>query len=146
MKEIKTFEDACKAVGIDHDGWCQAHDGIEKDVLAYLKLRIITEALNEGWFPKYTEGERRYWPWFWLITKEEYDSLTEEQKSRCVGRAVHSAVASGGLVYASANYASTYSYSHNGSRLAFRTRELAIYAGKTFIDIYADFYFEIRQE
>lgn len=87
MKEIKTFEDACKAVGIDHDGWCQAHDGIEKDVLAYLKLRIITEALNEGWFPKYTENEIRYWPWFYLIDKEEYDSLTEEQKSRCVGRA-----------------------------------------------------------
>ena len=146
MKEIKTFEDACKAVGIDHDGWCQAHDGIEKDVLAYLKLRIITEALNEGWFPKYTENEIRYWPWFYLIDKEEYDSLTEEQKSRCVGRANSNASANGGLVYASASFASTYSYSNNGSRLAFRTRELAIYAGKTFIDIYADLYFEIRQE
>lgn len=146
MKEIKTFEDACKAVGIDHDGWCQAHDGIEKDVLAYLKLRIITEALNEGWFPKYTENEIRYWPWFWLITKEEYDALDEEQKSRCVGRASYNASAYGGLVYASANNASAYSYTGYGSRLAFRTRELAIYAGKTFIDIYADFHFEIRQE
>lgn len=139
MKEIKTFEDACKATGINHEDWLKAHEGASKDVLAFLKLRIIAMALNEGWHPSFSENEIRYWPWFYVISKEEYEAMSEEQKSRCVGRGSYNAVANGGLVFAYANNASTYSSSNVGSRLAFRTRELAIYAGKQFIDIYADF-------
>lgn len=139
MKEIKTFEDACKATGINHEDWLKAHEGASKDVLAFLKLRIIAMALNEGWHPSFSENEIRYWPCFYIISKEEYEAMSEEQKSRCVGRGGNGAAAYGGLVYAFANDASTFSYSHSGSRLAFRTRELAIYAGKQFIDIYADF-------
>lgn len=139
MKEIKTFEDACKATGINHEDWLKAHEGASKDVLAFLKLRIIAMALNEGWHPSFSENEIRYWPCFYIISKEEYEAMSEEQKSRCVGRGSGNAAALGGLVYASASYASAYSYASLGSRLAFRTRELAIYAGKQFIDIYADF-------
>lgn len=139
MKEIKTFEDACKATGINHEEWCKSHEGLEKDVLAYLKLRIIAQALNEGWHPQFTENEIRWWSWFYVISKEEYEAMSEELKSRCVGRGSNSAGASGGLVYAHAYNASAHSYANDGSRLAFRTRELAIYAGKQFIDIYADF-------
>ena len=40
-------------------------------------------------------------------------------RGRCVGRSVNNASAYGGLVYSSANYASSYSYAHSGSRLAF---------------------------
>ena len=38
---------------------------------------------------------------------------------RCVGRAYYSAIASGGLVYAFAYYASSYSSTYHGARLAF---------------------------
>ena len=38
---------------------------------------------------------------------------------RCVGRALYSAFASGGLVCANASYAASFSYSHVGARLAF---------------------------
>lgn len=38
---------------------------------------------------------------------------------RCVGRAVSRANASGGLVYASANNAASFSHTGNGARLAF---------------------------
>ena len=118
----------------------------DKDVLAYLKLRVIAKALNEGWYPKFTEDERRYYPWFYIITKEEYDNLSAKEMRRCVWRASNNAHANGGLVFASANDASSYSASNNGARLAFSNYELAVYAGKQFIDIWADFVCENRDE
>ena len=143
---VKTFEDACTVLGIDPDEWKKRHLMFDKDVLAYLKLRVIAKALNEGWYPKFTEDERRYYPWFYIITKEEYDNLSAEEKRRCVGRAYGIASAGGGLVYASAVSASSYSYAGSGARLAFSNYDLAVYAGKQFIDIWADFVFEIRDE
>lgn len=143
---VKTFEDACTVLGIDPDEWKKKHLMFDKDVLAYLKLRVITQALNEGWYPKFTEGERRYYPWFYILTQEEYDNLSAEEKRRCVGRANSYANASGGLVYAVANNASSLSSTNYGARLAFSNYDLAVYAGKQFIDIWADFVLEIRDE
>lgn len=155
-ERIKTFEDACNELGEDHpmvsvydalvtraNGEQSLAEWMGKDVVAFLKLRIITEALNEGWYPKFTEDEYRYYPWFYIYTKEEYDNFSEEEKRRCVGRASSHANASGGLVYANADNASSYSYTNYGARLAFSNRDLAEYAGKQFIDIWADFVFEI---
>lgn len=143
---VKTFEDACTVLGIDPDEWKKKHLMFSKDVLAYLKLRIITQALNEGWYPKFTEDERRYYPWFYILTQEEYDNLSAEAKRRCVWRAGSSASAGGGLVCASAGGASSVSYPSSGARLALSNYDLAVYAGKQFIDIWADFALEIRDE
>ena len=118
-------------------------NGWARTVVAFLKLRIITEALNEGWHPKFTEDEYRYYPWFYIYTKEEYDNFSEEEKRRCVGRASDNAGANGGLVYSYAFNASSNSNSSYGVRLAFSNRDLAEYAGRQFIDIWADFVFEI---
>ena len=155
-ERIKTFEDACNELGEEHpmvsvydalvtraNGEQSLAEWMGKDVVAFLKLRIITEALNEGWHPKFTEDEYRYYPWFYIYTKEEYDNFSEEEKRRCVGRANSNASAGGGLVYSSAGVASSYSYTSIGVRLAFSNRDLAEYAGKQFIDIWADFVFEI---
>ncbi|MDB0735922.1 hypothetical protein PL498_07985 [Bacteroides xylanisolvens] len=69
-KRIKTFEDACHEIGIDAEAWNRDKIslGLEPDVLAFLKLRIIVKALNEGWEPRFTEDECRYYPWFILYT------------------------------------------------------------------------------
>lgn len=143
---VKTFEDACTVLGIDPDEWKKKHLMFSKDVLAYLKLRIITQALNEGWYPKFTEDERRYYPWFYILTQEEYDNLSAEAKRRCVGRAYNDANALGGLVYALASNAASNSSPSYGARLALSNYDLAVYAGKQFIDIWADFALEIRDE
>lgn len=155
-ERIKTFEDACNELGADHpmvsvydalvtraNGEQSLAEWMGKDVVAFLKLRIITEALNEGWHPKFTEDEYRYYPWFYIYTKEEYDNFSEEEKRRCVGRANSNANADGGLVCSSASSASSDSNADSGVRLAFSNRDLAEYAGKQFIDIWADFVFEI---
>lgn len=155
-ERIKTFEDACNELGEDHpmvsvydalvtraNGEQSLAEWMGKDVVAFLKLRIITEALNEGWHPKFTEDEYRYYPWFYIYTKEEYDNFSEGEKRRCVGRASSDASAIGGLVYSYALFASSYSITSYGVRLAFSNRDLAEYAGRQFIDIWADFVFEI---
>lgn len=159
-ERIKTFEDACNELGEDNlmvrvyqtliarAGKTEQSlaEWMGKDVVAFLKLRIITEALNEGWHPKFTEDEYRYYPWFYIYTKEEYDNFSEEEKRRCVGRASSGANASGGLVCSNAYYAPSNSATFYGVRLAFSTRELAEYAGKQFVDIWADFVFEISDK
>lgn len=142
-KRIKTFEDACHEIGIDAEAWNRDKIslGLEPDVLAFLKLRIIVKALNEGWEPRFTEDECRYYPWFILYTGEEYNKLDEEEKSRVVCRSYFYANALGGVSFAYANYDSSYTNAFFGVRLAFKTSELAAYCGRQFLDIWADFVF-----
>lgn len=119
---IKTFEDACAGLGENHQyvrayrEWMRISYAECEDITAYMKLRIITAALNEGWEPQFVDGESRWHPWF----TNKYSSL----------------------VFANVDSAGSVSYSHNGVRLAFKSRELAEYAGKQFIDIYKDFCFK----
>ena len=142
-KRIKTLEDACREIGIDAEAWNRDKIslGLEPDVLAFLKLRIIVKALNEGWEPQFTEDECRYYPWFILYTREEYNKLDEEEKSRVVCRSSVNAYALGGVSCAFASYDSSYSSASIGVRLAFKTSELAAYCGRQFLDIWADFVF-----
>lgn len=144
---VKTFNDAVEELGEEHEA-VKAYRAVEwylrnqmSDIKAYLQLRIITAALNEGWEPQFVEGERRWYGWYDLISKEDYEALSDEEKSRCVGRSGGVAVASGGLVYSSACYASSSSGASSGSRLAFKSEKLAEYAAKQFIEIYADLCF-----
>lgn len=96
-ERIKTFEDAVEALGDDNSlvqqwEWlngCDVDDtdlggknGTFSDVLAYLKLRIIVAALNEGWEPQFVEDELRWYPWFYLYTNEELAEKSEEWKQK----------------------------------------------------------------
>lgn len=148
MERIKTFEDACNELGIDHNEWMQDKKelGLEADVIAYLKLRIIAAALNEGWKPQFTTDEYRYFPWFCLYTQSEIDEMNEEDKSCVVYRSNYNAFASGGVACASTSYDSSYTNASIGSRLAFKTRELAEYAGRQFVEIWADYVFKPEEE
>ena len=153
-ERIKTFADACRELGYDHpfvkayDGYVShihQHDMNDYDLVAYLQLRIITAALNEGWEPQFTKGERRWYFWYDLITKEQYDKLSAENKSRVVGRGGGVANAYCGLVCAYAGHASSSSGTNCGSRLAFKSEKLAAYAGRQFAEIYADFCFKPKE-
>ena len=143
--QIETLEDAMYKLGLDHplvqvyrnNKYLQ--EDSEKDVLAYLKLRIITAAINDGWEPKFTNDEIRWFPWFYIYTAEELKELSDEERKRVVGRANNNAGSNGGLVYSNADYASSDSDTNDGVRLAFESEEKAHYAGRKFIDIYADY-------
>ena len=149
--KVKTFEDAVAILGDEHplvaqfrvieSSFKEADNNLH--LFAYARLVIIAEALNEGWKPKFDGDECRYYPWFYIYTKAEYEELDEDEKKECrvVGRSGNVAVASGGVVCANAFSASSVSSTGFGSRLAFKTRELAEYCGKQFIDIWEKFLF-----
>lgn len=145
---VKTLSDAIEELDKEHEA-VKAYRAMEwylrdyaPDLMAYFEFRIITAALNEGWEPQFTEGERRWYAWYDFLTKEEVEEMSDEEKKerRVVGRAYSSASAYGGLVFSSAHGVSTYSGTGSGSRLAFKNEELAE-AAKQFGDIYADFCF-----
>lgn len=123
---IKTFEDAINELGEGHkfvvDYTALKGSTLSNDVIAYLKLRIISAALNEGWEPQFTEDEYRYFPWLYLYTKREIEQMSEDRRKELC---LFGCTASKG--------------SYFGARLALKTRELAIYSGKQFINIWKDF-------
>lgn len=147
-ERIKTFHDAYCELGNEHpfvisyEKYVNTASGEEADVIAYLKLRIIAAALNEGWEPKFTEDETRYYPWFTLWTEEELAQKSEEWKKE------HSLWLFGGdsyygsacgLAYSHSALAWSSSYAGISARLAVKSEELAVYFGKQFIEIWADY-------
>ena len=148
MERVKTFEDACRELGKEHP-FVLAYQNTNlrdpevaddnKDVIAYLKLRIIAAALNEGWTPQFVKDEYRYFPYFVIRANEEIRQMSKEEKSRVVCRSDFDAGAYGGVSFANAYYDSAYVHAGIGSRLAFKTKELAEYAGKQFTELYADY-------
>ena len=118
-ERVKTFEDACQVLGIDAIKF--EITGMDSDVgsiAAYMKLIVIARALNEGWKPNWANSnEYKYVPWF----KENGFGLS--------------------FVYC----AYWFSITFVGSRLCFKSRELAEYAGKQFESIYQE-YLTIKPE
>lgn len=143
MDRVKTFEDALKELKPFHP-LVKEYKALRKadvtsNLIAYSKLCIVTAALNEGWTPKFIEGEQRYLPYFHICSEEEIIRMSEEEKSRVVYLSDCYANAYGGVSLAYADYDTAVVYADIASLLAFKTEELAEYAGKQFIDLWADF-------
>lgn len=148
-ERIKTFEDAMKATGMTIPLSENQLSYLPKDVVAYMKLRIIAAALNElhettlEEFPKFTTDEYRYYPWFYLYTQEEIDEMDEEKKKSLLlwgGNACDGA--SCGFVCSDSHNAFGDSSSNLAARLAVKTEKLAVYFGKQFRDIWAEYVFK----
>ena len=119
---VRTFEDAANVL----DGMVFMPDlsMLEKEqgnrLLSFYKLMVITEALNEGWTPDWS-NERQY-KWFvWWHVETVPGSFTI------------------GLTSADPNYTASINSAVLGSRLCFKSQQLAEYAAKQFRDLYQDF-------
>lgn len=149
-ERVKTFEDACKELGEDHKLVQQyrAAEGTSLmdsiNVAAYLKLRIITAALNEGWEPQFTEDEDRWYPYLVLWFKGELDDKSDEWKDeRNLQVPVVGSATFGSDVGVSAlNSSDVVSNSDTlvGSALVFRKSEIARFAGQQFTELWANYY------
>lgn len=150
-ERIKTFEDACREL----DKRAESNEGIAflladydsnkrnintKSTLAYMKLCIIAAALNEGWEPQFIKNEYRWLPWFYICTNEDIDEMDEEHKNKIYvyGDALD-IDANSGLAYANSGICWKNSTSYIPDILAVKSEELAVYFGKQFIDIWADY-------
>lgn len=149
-ERVKTFEDACNELGEDHK-LVQQFKAIQeaiaedKEATAYFKLGIITAALNEGWEPDFTnDDEYRYYPYLCIWTKEELEDKDEAWKedhnlqlSLCVGSSSHGANC--GLAFADSYEAWSDANASLSARIAHKTEELAIYSGKQFTELWANY-------
>lgn len=149
-ERIKSFEDALDELEVRaangdntakmlYDDWHNVTTDSD-DLIAFLKLRIVCAALNEGWEPKHTEDEVRYYPWHWLYTQDELNDMREEEKiNRCMLPTGEYQTEYAGFGSACSHYAPSYADAILGSRLCLRSDELAVYCGKQFIKLWADF-------
>ena len=141
-ERIKTFEDACRELGEDHPmvwAYGNTEDNMP-DITAYMKLRIISAALNEGWEPRFTDGERRYYPWFRFYTQDEINDMDErEKKVRYLISTGDHETGYAGFAFVSSNAAPSITYALIGSRLCLKNEALAVYCGTQFIGLWADF-------
>lgn len=146
MDRVKTFEDACIETGTDIQAFNEMTKNLDEHVVTYMKLSIIVKALNEDdKFPYFTKDKWRYYLYFWLYIKDEYEKMNvkdREKISRVLFRSCDSANSYCGVAYAAARSDASNTFNHVGARLVFRNRELALYAGKQFIDLYVKHLFD----
>jgi hypothetical protein len=122
MNNIKTFEDACVALGISTEipDFSNSPKKHRNALIAHYKLVIINEALNEGWEPNWGNwNERKYFPWFDF--KEGSDK-------------------SSGFGFSCGDWTCSNAVTSVGARLCFKTSDLAEYAGKQFIELYKEYF------
>nr|UWI34907.1 MAG: hypothetical protein [Bacteriophage sp.] len=83
MDRVKTFEDACIETGTDIKAFNEMTKNLDEHVVTYMKLSIIVKALNEDdKFPYFTKEEWRYYPYFWLYTKDEYEKMNTKDREK----------------------------------------------------------------
>lgn len=138
-KSIKTYEDACEALGEEPVG--DLGDHVDKHIIALIKLETISRALwGKDWQPKPDPDGSKYfyYPWFALYTQSEMDSMSEEDRGALLGASAGNGAAAGfGYLYAA--YRSSSSYASLGFRLCQETEEKAKYFGVQFKEIWADY-------
>lgn len=120
MNEIKTFEDACKALGLDPTklpDFSMMPEKHQNALLAHAKLVLIAEALNGDWKPDWNnDDEYKYFPWFDMEKSESNED---------------------GFVLYNVYY--DFTFTDVSSRLCFKSRDIANYAGTQFKDLYKDY-------
>ena len=107
MDRVKTFEDACKELGrqpYNVDSLMKL--GLTKNDIAYQKMVVIVEALNEGWKPDVCNSDVERWhPWF--------------KPNRSPSS----------FAFDVSDYADELASAGSGSRLALKSDQLAYYCG-----------------
>lgn len=153
-KTIRTYEDACKALG---EPIFEDPNNLPNHIIALMKLETISRALwGRNFQPKPDgEGSKVYWyPWFALWTKKEVEDMNPEQRGAllsagagsgasagfgCLAARGRSSGASAGFGCLAADGRSSHAYAYIGFRLCQETEEKAKYFGQQFIELWAEY-------
>lgn len=140
-KTIRTYEDACKALGESVYEEKLSEAGVPKHIIAQMKLELICKALWGGEVKVYPapNGNRTYYyPWFALYTKDEVERMDSEERGLLLS------AGAGGGAHAGWGFACTHSRSSHslapcGFRLCLDTYEKARYLGTQFLELWAEY-------
>lgn len=142
-ERIKTLEDAILELGEDNilvEEYNMARQIAGYNLKAYLALRIICAALNEGWEPEFTENEWRCNPWHALWAKEELIEKDDDWKQELHLISLDNYKTKyAGFAFSGSSYTPERAFAHFGYYLCLKSAELADYCGKQFINLWADF-------
>ncbi|MEA4918127.1 hypothetical protein SDC9_145686 [bioreactor metagenome] len=116
VTDCDTYEEVCHFIGetpIDEEELRRL--GFTQDEIDYRKLKTITKAYNDGWVPDWKDDDQpKYFPYF-------------------------STGSSSGFAFLGTVYDYSDPNAGCGSRLCFKSKELAEYAGRQFVDLYRGF-------
>ena len=113
MERIKTVSDVIAEHGFTQREFDIACEGMAPFEKAFRSLVLIAQTLNEGWKPNWkNSSEYKYYPWFEM---------------------------NGSSGFRFDGFGRWHSDSYVGSRLCFKSRELAEYAGQQFTEVYRIF-------
>jgi len=113
-KLVTTVEDLLKENKLTKASFDKSCKDLEKHEKAYRLLVMLAKTLNNGWKPNWKDSnEVKYYPWFEMESSSGFRFID--------------------------GYDIWRSGSDVGSRLAFKSDELAKHAGKYFVDLYKDF-------
>jgi hypothetical protein len=114
-ERITNLNDVMLENGKTEEEFRESCKGLEPDEVAYKMIKEIVKTFNEGWVPDWSNSnEYKYYPWFRMGSP-----------SGC------------GFSYNDYDY--WYTYSIVGSRLCYKSADLAKHAGQLFESIYKDF-------
>jgi hypothetical protein len=116
-EKIKSFEDACEHLGLNPENLPNVEHLPEEDgqsIVAHYKLIIIIRALNEGWEPDFKDHDQwKYWNYLWINAA--------------------------GFVCSGTDYSPSHTHVNIGSRLCFKSHEIAQYAIVQFKGLYEQY-------
>jgi len=112
MKKFKSFKDILAAAGITAEQFAEQIQNHTTDEIGYKKVKLIAKVLNGKWVPDYKDDDQ------W-----KYEPIFYHNGTEFVFRDVYRWI----------------SRSYVGSRLCFKSREIAEYAATTFIAEYREF-------
>lgn len=155
-KSIKTYEDACEALGLTpiysdenvdravcehiNDHW-DYRQTMPKHIIALMKLETIAKALwGRNWEPKPdASGDTLFWyPYFALWTEKEIQNLNKDQRGALLSAyASYGATAGFGSLATAAR--SSNAYANLGFRLCQETEQKARYFGTQFVELWAEY-------
>ena len=146
---IRSYEDACEALGEEPLPYepnpimnlYGVEYEVEPHIIALMKLETISRALwGKDWMPEPDASGSKlfYYPVFALYTKSEIDNMDEDERGGLLSaNASHGATAGFGCLdtYSRSSYPTAYA----GFRLYQETREKALYFGKQFLELWAEY-------
>ncbi|QTE37515.1 hypothetical protein J3L18_00155 [Mucilaginibacter gossypii] len=112
---IKTFDDVLKDNGLTADEFTDMIENDTEDEAAYKRIKLIAKSLNEG---ELKNNQTWYLP---VFNRDP------------------------GFGFSNADYDGWHTGTTVGSRLCFKSAELAMYAGRTFAAIYKPFVLTLNQ-
>jgi hypothetical protein len=121
MTKIKTVEEAFKARGLNFESLPDVStfpEAIQKYILNHFILTVVVAAINEGWEPNWNDhSQRKYFPYFEVEANEENPA---------------------GVGFSHTFYVFWYTDTTVGSRLCFKSSELAVYAAEQFPELWKE--------